>query len=99
MNYPIVAACGSGPTPNPTADEVWTVYRDTGSYDTSYRIMDKNGYCLAATDQYAPSPDLFSNGTNTSKIIVTACSGSTLQKWNAPPNILQSLPLDNMREN
>ena len=37
--------------------------------------------------------------TNTSKIIVATCSGSTLQKWNAPPDILQSLPLSNIREN
>ncbi|OLE29231.1 MAG: hypothetical protein AUG44_05105 [Actinobacteria bacterium 13_1_20CM_3_71_11] len=92
--YVVVAACPG----SPTADEVWTVYGNTGTYETSYRILDKNGYCLAATDQYATNPDLFSNGYLTSKIIMAACSGSTLQKWNAPPNILQSLPLDNIRE-
>ena len=93
--YVKVAAC----TGTPTADEKWTVYGDTGSYESSYRILDKNGYCLSPTDQNAPDPDLFSNGTNTSKIIVATCSGSTLQKWNAPPDILQSLPLSNLREN
>ncbi len=92
-DYVIVAACGA-----PTADEVWTVYGNTGNYATSYRIADKNGYCLAPTDQYAANPDLFSNGTLTSKMTVAVCSDSTLQKWNAPPNILQSLPLSNIRE-
>jgi hypothetical protein len=92
--YVVVATCGSGPTP----DEVWTVYGSTGSYDTSYRIADKNGYCLSPTDQNAPNPDLFANGTKTSKIVVAVCSGSTLQKWNAPPNILQSSPLSNIKE-
>jgi hypothetical protein len=92
--YVTLATCGGGPT----ADEIWTVYGDTGSYDTSYRIADKNGYCLSPTDQYATPPDLFSNGTLTSKIIVATCSSSTLQKWNAPPNILQSSPLGNIKE-
>jgi len=98
-DYVYVAACPGGPT----ADEVWTVYGNTGDYLTSYRILDKNGYCLAPTDQNAPNPDLFSNGDQTSKMTVAVCSASLyqnkLQKWNAPPNILQSLPLSNIREN
>jgi hypothetical protein len=92
--YVIVEDCSTGPA----ADEIWTVYGDTGSYNTSYRIADKNGYCLSPTDQYATPPDLFANGTLTSKIVVAVCSGSTLQKWNAPPNILQSSPLSNIKE-
>lgn len=27
------------------------------------------------------------------KRVVATCSGSTLQRWNAPPNILQAIPL------
>ena len=92
--YVTVAACSTGPT----ADEVWTRYGNTGDYVTSYRIMDKNGYCLSPTDQNVANPDLFSNGTLTSKIIVAPCDKSTLQKWNAPANILESSPLDNLSE-
>jgi hypothetical protein len=95
-SYVKLAACPVGSTP---ANLTWTVYTDTGSYPTSYRIVDSYGYCLAPTDPSAASPDFYANGHSISKSIVTTCSGSTLQKWNAPPNLLQSLPLKDIGEN
>jgi hypothetical protein len=93
--YVKVVTCPGGTTP---ANLTWTVYTDTGVYATSYRITDNSGYCLAPTDPTATPPDLYPNGQQISKLVVTTCSGSTLQKWNAPPNILQTLPLKDIAE-
>jgi hypothetical protein len=76
----------------------WTVYTDTGTYASSYQIVDGYGYCLQATDQEATPPDLYPYGSEISKIIVRACNGSTLQKWNAPPGILDSVPFKDLGE-
>lgn len=76
----------------------WQVYRNTGTYATSYTIVDKSGYCLSPTDPNATDPDLYSVGQQISKIVVAACDGSTLQKWNAPPSILSALPLKDISE-
>lgn len=76
----------------------WTVYANTGVYTTSYRIVDSNGYCLAPTDPDAASPDFFSKGQQISKSVVATCNGSKLQKWNAPPNILDALALKDLTE-
>jgi hypothetical protein len=94
-NYVKTIVCPAG---LPPLNMTWTVYGDTGSYTTSYRIMDGYGYCLAPTDPAATPPDLYPKGLLISKIVVAPCSGSTLQKWNAPPNILQSLPLKDIGE-
>jgi hypothetical protein len=60
----------------------WTVARDTTTYATSYRIQDSDGDCVA------PDPaDLYTPGV--SKVITDDCSASTLQKWNAPPSLLE----------
>lgn len=88
-------ACPAG---DPPENMTWTVFGDTGSYASSYRIQDHHGYCLAPTDPAAMPPDLYPKGQVISKIVVTACTGSTLQKWNAPPNIQQSLPLKDVGE-
>jgi Ricin-type beta-trefoil lectin domain len=85
----------TGGTPT---DMLWTVHADTGSYATSYRIEDSSGYCLSYTDPDAIPPDLYPKGKLISKIIVATCSGATAQKWNAPPNILQSSPLKDVGE-
>jgi len=90
-----VAACPSGSTPPAMT---WTVYRDTGVYETSYRIVDGYGYCLSPTDPNASPPDFYSKGSEISKIVVAPCSGSTLQKWNARPDILEALPLKDIAE-
>ena len=93
--YPIIVACAT-----PTADEVWTVYGNTGTYTTSYRIVDRNGYCMMPSDPNGPNPDmLVPANPDVSKVVMAKCDGSTLQKWNAPPDLLESSPLSNMREN
>jgi hypothetical protein len=85
----------AGATP---ANMLWTVHAGTTSYATSYRIEDDSGYCLTYTDPNAIPADLYPNVKLISKIVVATCSGSTAQKWNAPPNILQSLPLKDVGE-
>jgi hypothetical protein len=93
--YVQVAPCPTGSTP---LSMTWTVYQDTGTYETSHRIKDGYGYCLSPTDPTATPGDFYPRGQQISKIVVAACSGSTLQKWNAPPNVLQSLPLKDIGE-
>jgi Ricin-type beta-trefoil lectin domain len=94
--YVIVVPC---PTGNPPAELTWTVWMDTGSYATSYVVVDSAGYCMQATDPDAkPTPDLYGSGTKVSKIVVAICDGSTLQKWNAPANIVPAPPLKDVRE-
>ncbi len=75
----------------------WTVWHNTGSYATSYRITDSAGYCLMATDQNAVPKD--AHGDGTSKVKVAECTSSELQKWNAPPNIDRPTPLTDLQEN
>ncbi|MEV4351820.1 ricin-type beta-trefoil lectin domain protein [Actinoplanes sp. NPDC049596] len=75
----------------------WTVYHDTGDYGTSYRIKDFKGYCLQPTDQNSGvANDFHSDGT--SKVKVSVCNTSELQKWNAPANISQPTPLTDLTE-
>jgi hypothetical protein len=94
--YPTLVACPPGvATP---LNLSWTVYANTGTYATSYRIMDAFGYCLAPTDPGAAPPDLYPNGQQISKLVVATCGGSTLQKWNAPPDVMQALPLKDIGE-
>jgi hypothetical protein len=76
----------------------WTVSTATGLYASSYRIQDAYGFCLQPTDPSASPTDFFSDGNKISKLTVATCSGSTLQKWNAPPDILQPTPLENVGE-
>jgi hypothetical protein len=84
------------------AHTTWTVTGDTGDYKTSYRIMDDGDpkRCLAPQDPAATSADPypFTDGVDISKIVVQACAGSTLQKWDAPPNIENAVPLDHVGE-
>jgi hypothetical protein len=82
-------------TPGTAPTLMWTVYGNTGDYGTSYRIAYEDqsnpnsiqGLCLSPTDPTAPSPDLFGGSTLASKIILADCDTSTLQKWNAPPDV------------
>jgi Ricin-type beta-trefoil lectin domain len=76
----------------------WKVYGDTGAYATSYQMEDGYGFCLQATDPAAIPPDFYPNGRKISKIVVATCTGSALQKWNAPPTILQATPLKDITE-
>ncbi|GAB2578388.1 hypothetical protein Aab01nite_09710 [Paractinoplanes abujensis] len=75
----------------------WTVYHDTGDYGTSYRIKDYKGYCLQPTDQASGVANDF-HGDGTSKVKVSVCNTSELQKWNAPANISQPTPLVDLIE-
>jgi hypothetical protein len=93
--YVRVASCTSSAT-NP--EYLWTFYGNTGTYATSYTVLDTDGHCLAPTDPNATNPDLYSSGQKISKIVVAVCDGSTLQKWNAPSNILQAIPLKDISE-
>jgi hypothetical protein len=94
--YTTVVSCPKG-SDTSAKDLQWTIYHDTGSYASSYRIVDSAGYCLTPTDLKATPKDTHSDGT--SKVKVAVCSGSELQKWNAPANLSQPTPLTNLREN
>lgn len=71
----------------------WTVRTQVASYAASYQLEDgsggatRAGLCLQPTDAGASPPDLATEGTGISKIVVAPCTESLLQKWNAPPNI------------
>jgi hypothetical protein len=86
------------PTGAPPVYMTWTVYTDTGSYATSYRVADGYGNCLAPEDFTGQPPELYPQGVPATKIVVVPCTGSTLQKWDAPPTALQSLPLRDIGE-
>jgi len=62
-------------------------------------LKDSKGYCLAPTDPLATPPDFYPNGQQISKSIVRVCTGDKLEKWNAPPNILDALALKDLTEN
>jgi hypothetical protein len=81
-----------------TDDTTWTVFGDTGTYSTSYRIKDLNGDCLQPTDPTDTPPDLYPKGLRISKIVVAPCDGTALQKWNAPPNVAPPSPLTDISE-
>jgi hypothetical protein len=74
----------------------WTVYGNTGTYATSYRIVDTNGNCLTPADLTVPNPEVHGDGT--AKLKVAPCDDSELQKWNAPADLNEPLALTNTRE-
>ncbi len=82
----------------PTAAVTWTQYGATDSNGNpeptldKYTLQDADGYCLSLTTDTAVAY----NGQY-SKAIVEACSGSTVQKWNAAPDV-QTPALENLRE-
>ncbi|MBU2664642.1 RICIN domain-containing protein [Actinoplanes bogorensis] len=91
-----VVSCPTA-TVQATQNLTWTVYHDTGDYGTSYRIKDYMGYCLQPTDQNSGvANDFHSDGT--SKVKVSVCNTSELQKWNAPANISNPTPLVDLIE-
>ena len=89
--YVTLVTCPGG---TPPAQLTWTVYGDTGINPTSYQIRSSDGYCLAATDPNATPPDLDASGQ--SKLVVVVCDGSAREQWNAPPGVLQPMPLTNV---
>lgn len=82
--YVTLTAC-NGTIPPGTQ---WTQYGGTDADGnplpplTKYTIQDESGYCLSLTTGTA---DAY-NGQY-SKVIVEACNGSMLQKWNASPDV------------
>ena len=94
--FVVLVQCPAGA---PTNDLKWTVYGNTGVYATSYTILDGSGNCLSAADPEAPGTELFPKGNVISTVVVRPCDGSTLQKWNAVPDVLKATPLKNIREN
>jgi hypothetical protein len=89
--YVTVTSC---PGATATQSTTWTVHGDTGEYDTSYIITDADDHCLAPL----AGTDYYPNGQQISKLVVRDCDGSTLQKWNANPNVLKPSPLQNISE-
>jgi hypothetical protein len=89
--YVVVTECTATTT---APSMMWTLRPDTGSLTSSYRIESTYGapagsaYCLTPTDPSAPSPDLWTGYGVNSKLVVAACSGDDLQKWNVPPSLL-----------
>ncbi|HLL67515.1 MAG TPA: hypothetical protein VK453_17655 [Micromonosporaceae bacterium] len=92
------------------ARATWTVYKKFRDYDTSWRILSGYppsggapfGMCLAAKDNalgdFRKNEAGVDLGYQTSKVIVAACDGLELQKWNAPANILGAIPLKDIGE-
>jgi hypothetical protein len=93
-SYPTMKSCPTTLTP----EYKWKYYGRTGVYATSYILVDYKGNCLAPTDPADDPPDFYPKGLNISKITLGTCDGSTLQKWNAPANLLQPLPLKDIGE-
>lgn len=93
-SYVSLDECEAGPP----ADMTWTVYGDTGTYATSYTIVDDAGNCLTAADPDAVPADLHPGGYRVSKVKMLPCTGITRQKWNAPPEVVKGSPLKDIVE-
>ena len=93
--YVTLAECdATGLITDPTL--IWKVYADTGSYASSYRIVDQNGLCMTPTDLTATPPDTHSDGT--AKVKLATCNNSELQKWNAPADLNEPTALTKTTE-
>ena len=92
VNYCLTASTATPPyvtTPacslsNPL--QRWTLIYDTGNYSDSYTIHDANGNCLGLGKPGSSSAPLNQWSTITSE----PCNGQAEQKWNAPPNLIDS---------
>lgn len=80
------------------ANQQWTVYNSATSPYDSYSVKDADNHCLQPTDPTVRAPDFYPKGQNISKIVVAVCDGGPLQKWNAPPTVLDTTPLKNIGE-
>jgi hypothetical protein len=92
--YVTVTAC-----PNtPTSAVTWKQYGATDGNGNplpalqKYTVQDSSGNCLSLT---TGTTDLYNS--QYSKVIVAACDGSTVQKWNATPDVQQPA-LKNIQE-
>jgi len=91
--YPTVEKCPAGGLPPALS---WTVYGATGSFATSYQIMDSAGLCLSAADP-ATSPTEIHQPAGSrspiSRIVLRTCDAGAGQKWNAPADLTRPSPL------
>jgi hypothetical protein len=89
--------CLTSPSPSGTSEYVttttctggasaqrWTRTGDTGTWSTSYTVVDHYGRCLAQ-GPVPPEPNRTFNA-----IVVAPCDGSVEQKWNAPPELVNA---------
>jgi len=79
------------------ADQMWKRSVFTGVNQTSYRIESTFGTTTSAPYCLMPSPTDYWNqftAMKISKLVLGACNGSNLQKWNASPSILTSIISD-----
>jgi hypothetical protein len=84
--YVTMTGCSS------SSRQQWTVIGATGDYSTAYTITDYQGRCLAV------GPPNMSDANDApgytlrqwSTIVSATCDGSTGQKWNAPPNLIDA---------
>jgi len=79
-------------------NQKWTVYNSATSPYDSFTVKDVDNHCLQPTDPTVKAPDFYPKGQNISKIIVAVCNGGPLQKWNAPPTVLNTTPLKDVGE-
>ena len=76
-----------------TADaaQMWVRSTATGNKTTSYTIRDNSGRCIGTGgDKYK---------SNWSALVVSACDGSTAQKWNAPADNVEAEVGNYLEEN
>ena len=103
MRSPLSTAAGTYvwltpcPTSTMTSQITWTRFEYHQDRAISYTVRDALGNCLSPTD--LDGTDLYGSGrTPASKMLVAPCDGTTLQKWNAPPQV-SSTPLHDFGEN
>jgi hypothetical protein len=72
----------------------WTVNRSTGDYATNYTIVDNQGRCLGN----GVSTGYGSDGQWSNPVIEVCVPGDPGQKWNAPPNVLDSSTRDTLEK-
>jgi hypothetical protein len=94
--YVTLAVCPATATTAMT----WRRYEESDTYAKAYRITDNWGQCLIPKDPAALPIDTYGStgGIGVSKIVVATCTGATSEKWNAPANIDDPSPLQNVTE-
>ncbi len=73
-SYPVFRACDG------SSSQQYTRTYDTGVLATSYLFTTSDGRCLTL------SGDTMDVGIVVSKLVAAPCTGSSAEKWNAPPN-------------
>lgn len=74
----LTSACNTA-----AANQQWTRYAETGSYSTSWTIVDAWGRCVSLGNPDTTLPDW-------STLVTQTCTGALSQKWNAPANVVSA---------